>query len=470
VAQPTGAAGANDAGPGALARPAPERRFLLALAVVTLVGIAIRVVYILQWRRDPTASAVTRPNDSSYYFHASRLLAEGKGFVNPFFSAPGHWYQSADHPPLYQLFLASWHRAGLGTPTELLLVTGVCLGGPAVWLAGLAGRAIRGARVGLLGAAAVAVSPNVWSWDGMLLSESMAILTVTLTIWAVYRAWRAPSTWNAALAGGAAALAALSRAELVLLLPFVVLVVLWRRGDDRAPRRRRLVAAGAAAAVLLGPWVGYNMVRFEHPVYLSIGFDITLSSATCDDTYYGRWTGYWSVHCAEAVRDEIRAEHPPTYVLVDGEPRELPVLDQSEEGRYFREDALDYIRAHLGRHAIVVLARLGRATYLWRPLDVARLDANPEGRDLGVAYGGMWTFWALAPLAAVGALGLRRARVPLSPLMVPLATVAAVVAVTFGTSRYRASAEPAICLLAAAGVDVLLRAWSARRAREPAPA
>jgi hypothetical protein len=98
---------------------------------------------------------------------------------------------------------------------------------------------------------------------------------------------------------------------------------------------------------------------------------------------------------------------------------------------------------------------------VWRPFDVARLDANPEGRDLWVTYSGVWTFWGLAPLAAAGAVSLRRARVPVTPLLVPLATVALVVMVTFGTSRYRASAEPALCLLAAAGVDALLRAWRA---------
>ena len=137
--------------------------------------------------------------DSYFFDKASNLLADGKGFLNPFFSRPGHPYQSADHPPLYWMYLAMASKFGFRTSLGHM-VWSTFLGAGAVWTTGLAGRAIAGPRVGLIAAFLAAVYPNVWSWDGMVLSETMALLTVTLAIWSVYRYWRSPTSWNASWA------------------------------------------------------------------------------------------------------------------------------------------------------------------------------------------------------------------------------------------------------------------------------
>jgi hypothetical protein len=434
------------------------RRFWYWLGAIALAGLAVRLVYIWHWRREPTALIVLRDNDAAYYHRASRLLADGHGFLNPFFSAPGRPYQSADHPPVYQLFLAGFARLGLDGATDQLVLTATFLGTPTVALSGLAGRALRSDRVGLLAAALVAVAPNVWSWDGMLLSESAAMFAVTLTLWAAYRHVRSPSRSAALVLGGSASLAAMSRAELVLLLPLVALPMVWRRGDD-APRERwrRAGVVAAAAAVIIGPWVVYNLSRFEQRVYLSVGAEITLASATCDDTFYGSGTGYWSYFCAKEVRDSIRVEFPPTYVEVDGEQVEIPQLDQSQEARYFREAATDYLGDHLGRLPVVLVARWGRVLYLWNPTHIVNTDHGIEGRDRWVTRAGWLTFYPLAALAVAGAVSLRRARIPIYPILAVFATVFAAVTLAFGTPRYRASAETALCLLAAASLDAIWR-------------
>src|SRR5262249_14437021 len=156
------------------------------------------------------------------------------------------------------------------------------LGAGTVFATGIAGRAMANARVGLIAAIGAALYPNVWSWDGMILSETMALLTVTLTICAAYRFWRRPSMGNVVLLGAMVGLATLSRAELALLaLVIVVPLALNDRTVDWGARFRRLLAAGAAVLVVVGPWVGYNMTRFEKPVTISSGFDITVLAANC---------------------------------------------------------------------------------------------------------------------------------------------------------------------------------------------
>jgi hypothetical protein len=69
----------------------------------------------------------------------------------------------------------------------------------------------------------------------------------------------------------------------------------------------------------------------------------------------------------------------------------------------------------------------------------------------------------MLPFAIAGAIALRRRRMPLSPLLAVIATVAVTVAITFGSTRYRAPADVAIGLLAAVGIDALVEAWSHRR-------
>ncbi len=441
-----------------------QRRFFVSLTAITILGLAIRVVYVLVWRRSPTNSIVTRPNDAAFYHQAAQLLADGKGFLNPFFSAPGHPYQSADHPPVYQLFLAFFDRLGLSTPTEQMLLTSALLGTPAVWFGGLAGREVFSPRTGLIAAFFVAVYPNVWSWDGMLLSESAAIVFVTLTIWSAYRYWHRPTTANALLLGAMASLAGMSRAELILLLPLVALPLVWRHGIRGArPVAQRIGALALAALVIVGPWVGYNMTRFAHPVYLSVGFEITVASASCDPAWFGPTTGYWSPQCVKPVRDEISARYPPGHAVVDGQVRELPVLDQSQETKYFRQAAVTYIEDHKRRVPAVLLARWGRITGLFRPVQQAQFDWFPEGRDRWVTRLALWCWYPLATFALAGVFVLRKRRTPLYPLLVPLFTVLFAVTAAFASTRYRASAEPAICILAAVAVDAVIE-----RLRAPA--
>lgn len=463
------------------------RRFWYSLGAITAIGWLVRVVYIWHWRREPVAVAMSFPNDASYYHFASKLLADGEGFLNPFFTAPGHAYQSADHPPVYQVFLAAFSLVGLDSPNQQLLITATFLGAPTVWVAGLAGRAIRSERVGLLGAALAAISPNVFSWDGMLLSESAAIFFVTCTIWTAYRYRAQPSGRRAALLTAAAALAAMSRAELILLGLLVVLPMVIRHGDrNRRAVIGRLAVGVVVASIIIGPWVAANLVRFEDRVYLSVGAEITMASASGDDTYYGDGTGYWSVFAACDVRAAIRVEHPPEFVVERGVLRratdedrsrpfacpnaellEVPVLDQSEEAPYFRTAATTYIRDHLDRLPVVVVARWGRTLYLWNPAHVVRADSGIEGRTWWVANVGWWTFYPLAMLALGGAVSLRRARVPVYPVAAVFLTVAAAVTLAFGTPRYRASAETALCLLAAVGIDALVTWIRTSRTRRP---
>jgi 4-amino-4-deoxy-L-arabinose transferase-like glycosyltransferase len=413
------------------------RTFRRTLIAIVLVGLAIRVAYVLAFRQHEPLEG-----DSIHYHVGAILLADGEGFIAPLAAVKGVIFEAADHPPLYLLWLTLPSLVGIDGPVAHMLWT-CLLGSASVVVIGLVGREVAGPRVGLIAAGLAAIYPNIWSHDGMLLSESMAIFTVALVLLLAYRYWHQPSPARILWLGVACGLAALSRPELLLLVPFVLLpLVLITRTIDLGRKLRWLAVGGAATAVVLAPWVGYNLTRFEHPVFLSTGFEVTLRIGSCDEAYYGRLTGYFSFQCG------------------DPNPTET---DQSVRAIGYRKDALDYIGDNKARTPVVILARWGRVTGLFRPDQQVRLEDLIENRESWVSWASMLTFYPVAGLAIAGGVVLRRRRIPVFPLAALPVIVLISLTIAFGITRFRATAEGALVVLAAVAIDAGVRLLHARR-------
>ena len=436
-------------------------RFALALVALALVGFAIRVVAM-------EVSGPTVPSqlqgDALYYHEAANLLADGKGFIDPYrylyggseevpmadgstrtvVTPKGHEEPTAGHPPMYVSYLAVFSWFGMDT-IRWHQFASILLGTASIVVAGLLGRSLRSPRVGLVTAALVAVYVNVWLSDLVIMSETAAVLFTLLTTAAGLRFWRAPSRGNAALFGAVAALAALSRAELVLYLPIVAAVALWRAPVAWRERVLRFAICGVVSVVVLAPWVIRNNLVMEERVTLSDGTGTVMVQANCDDTYYGAHIGYWSLRCGD----------PQPY----GPNGEL--LDESQRDVAVRARAMDYISAHKGRLVTVVVpARIGRMWGLYEPLEQVRLDIG-ERRPRVLSWIGFMEYLVLAPAAIAGAIiqWRRRGPVLVLGLWAVMATVTA--ATAFGATRYRIAAEVSIVLFAALALDALC-AWIGR--------
>jgi hypothetical protein len=85
-----------------------------------------------------------------------------------------------------------------------------------------------------------------------------------------------------------------------------------------------------------------------------------------------------------------------------------------------------------------------------------------EGRNRDASTMGLMMFYGLAGLSVVGAVSMRRRRIPLMPLGVQFLSVTITSAYTYGSVRFRAPAETALCVLGAVGLVpvVALRRWS----------
>ena len=414
-----------------------DRWFRFGLAAAVLCGLAVRLAYIWFERR-----GVPVLGDAYFYHRGANLLAQGKGYVEPFLYDAGKTVQAADHPPVYMTYLALWSKLGFDSPTWHMVASAL-VGTVTVGLTGIVGRMVGGRRVGVIAGFLAAFYPNLWAYDGFIVSETAAQLAVALVLLATYAWWRQPTRQRAATLGAAIAFGALSRAELSMLavLLLVPLVVFHPLLLGRRERLRQLGISLLVLAVLVTPWSLYNLSRFKEPVLLSGGFEITLDSASCDLTYYGKFTGYWSRECVTNALEK------------SGLP---PDADRSVLGVMYRKDATNYIGDHLSRVPVVIAARLGRVTGLWNVRQQIQLDTFPEGREKWVAHWAWYSYYALALLSIVGAFALRRRKVPVFPLLVFPVIVLISVTITFATTRYRAIAEGVLVVLAAVAIDVII--------------
>lgn len=426
--------------------------FRPALAIVVVAAFALRVAYVFAYRRHFDVGL----GGDAYFYHAgANLLAEGKGFISPQFYKLGVHREAAEHPPLYLLYLAIPSILGMKSVLTHLLWSCV-LGAATVWLVGLLGRAVGGARTGIIAAVLAAIYPNIWAPDGQLQAETLSIFATVAIVLLAYRYREKTSFWRLVIVGIACGLGALARSELILLVPLIVVPLVWATRDrTRKERWQWLGASVLAAAIVVAPWTIYNTTRFAHPILLSAQIDPLLASANCDSVYHGPFGGYFDIQCAIAIHDR---DH---ITLAD---------DESQENEIYRREALKYIRAHMSDLPRVEGVRLLRIVGLYKTSLYVHADWYVEGRrPYWITWSGLYSFWGLAVLATAGAVVWRRRRAhapPMYPLLAPIVVVVITVLVTYASTRFRTTAEPSIVVLAAVALDALwvrLRGYASAR-------
>jgi 4-amino-4-deoxy-L-arabinose transferase-like glycosyltransferase len=415
----------------------PTRGFVIGLAIIGAIALAIRIWWVL------VGYGNYKIGGDSYYYHLTGWsLADGHGFINPldYYLHGGKVTPSAANPPLYGMYLGVVSFFGGWSVTAHRLAS-TLLGTGAVVLIGIVGRQIANERTGLIAAGIAAVYANLWINDGMLLPEPMAALTMVLVLVAAYAFWKRPRWGTAIWLGLALGAAALSRGEVVFLAPLLTLPLVW--GMRQFSWRRRiefLATAAVAMIVLVGPWVGYNMSRFKDPVFMTDHWGTVLENASCHDTYFGQFRGWYQL---------CDLHHYPG--------------DASQEDTVLRKEALRYMRAHLGALPGVMGARVGRLWDVYKPSQTLFLNSVLEGRTKKASRLALWQYYVLMPPALAGLVVLRRRRVPIMPLIAPAIVVTIAAALTYGVLRYRVTVEPGIVLAAAVSIDVVWTSVSNRR-------
>lgn len=406
------------------------RLWLVLAGAASIVGLAVRL-----------AAVLGRPDlhpagDPAEYWLLANYVAEGKGWIEPIiYKGTGVKVQTAKLPPLYTLVLIPCSLVGFKSFFAHRVWSAI-LSAAGVPVAAALGRDVAGRAVGALAAVGVALYPNMWMPASIGMSETISPILAMLVLWAGYRMARDPSVRRAVLLGLAIGFAALARDEMLIFAVLVLLPLAWGRRSLRRSwtDRARLLGAGlAASAVVVVPWVTFNMVRFSHPVLITDRLGVTLATANCPLSWYGPDAGYWSMTCAETAVAGVHG-------------------DESASQSVATRKALDYVDAHLGALPRVEYDRLGRTFAFWNVSQQLSLDVKVENRPSQWVWTGLYAYYALLALSPLGLWRLRRAGVPLFPLLAVLVDVVVVVLIDYGQTRFRATLEPVLVLLAAVAV------------------
>jgi len=426
-------------------RAASFRAQLLVVAGVAFVG---RAAYVVLAKHDQTlATTDIFPGDQFFYSRAADALAAGEGFVTPWhdiavnigLAAEGSAAQhAADHPPLTAIVAApaSFLPGARGDHLFEQRFIMCAVGAAVVVMVGLLAREIAGRSVGLTAAIVAAIYPGFWINDGLVMAESLTALTVAGALYVAARYRTAPSARFAGWLGAWIGLAALARAESLLLIPLVVVPLMWVTHPELRHRVVRTVVAGLATAIVIAPWVIPNLVRFEEPVLMSHGDGLVLVGANNDAVYNGGGIGFWL----------------PPGEFIDATSR-FDDTDPSVDSVEMREQATTYIGDHLRDQPRVMAARLGRLWSVYRPLNTATLNTQ-EGRELWASHLSIVALYLLAPLAAIGwwQAGRGWARWLLVSMVVHVSLMGALF---YGVPRFRTPAEVTLVVAAAIGLHWL---------------
>jgi 4-amino-4-deoxy-L-arabinose transferase-like glycosyltransferase len=408
---------------------------MLVVGGIAALGLALRIWYLLHVVGDSSLVG-----DGLEYHGLARVVADGYGFVSPIASPASAAPVTAHKPPLYPLLLALVSLAG-GTGYVAQQIASAVVGTGTVVVCALLARRLAGPRAALIAAALGAVYPVFLVADASLRAESLFAFLMALALLAAYRVADQPSGWRVAQLGFVVGLAALTRAEGILLLVLLAVPVVWRATPTGRARKVALVAA--VCVLTVAPWSVRNTIVFGEPVLLTTSYGDLIAGANCDATYSGRWVGSWNFECVLHATGE----------------------DEAEVARHLRARGIDYALDHSGRLPVVMAVRALRPWGFYDPDGEATLKTFGEGRSKTANWLGLVACWLLLLLAPLGLVVLRRRGRPILPLLAPFALVLIVSVTAYGILRFRAAADVALIVLGAVALDALVGSVVATRSR-----
>ncbi len=399
----------------------------IVLAALVIVGLAARIGLAF-WLPSDRAALEALPDQLEYFDLAASLLDDGQLVTvdDRYLAAQPLRAQRMAGYPLFVAALGANVTAVRLAQAGLDVVTALAAFGIArTWLT---------PRLSLVAAAGVLLSPFLIYFSALLLTESLFACLLTLGLLGVLKARDRAAWWWVGI--GLLALSVHVRPTGALLAVAVALVAAFLPGrhpsrpDTRWPLPAGLTA-GLLVGVILSPWIVRNGIVLERFVPATTNGGITL---------YDGWNP-----------DNTTGGSDQSFV---GRMPQLGLMDEVDRSTYLRKKAMAAIGFDPIRAAWLSVKKVGRT---WSPVPLSEL-----GSPLKVLAGAIYA----VPLFALAAIGLFAGRLPGSAKLL-LATPALVLtlahAATVGSLRYRLPADPALAVLAAAGVAVLAGGLRARR-------
>jgi 4-amino-4-deoxy-L-arabinose transferase-like glycosyltransferase len=365
----------------------------------------------------------------------------------------GHWFDGFGvlikrRAPLYPLVIGAVYFV-FGEHDRLIFVLHALLFAATCVLAYDIGRRLFNRRTGIIAGLACALNPMMLRYIPSLHLETQLTVLVTLLIWLMVRFYERPSVRNGLFVGVVGGLATLTKA-VILLYPLVFAVGILlafraarRRGENRpAPWKALLVLFLAMGCTIL-PWTIRN--------YRASGHFVLVSTGTSDAFLRG---------FIFSEPDYITLKKPPYTDAENASNAYFQSLakaqgtvwerDDYETDQILNEEAKRRLFAEPG--AVARKTAIGLFTF-WYELTSLKNSALALG--LAVVA---WVF------AVIGWRQARRERRPAWLILLPIFYLNIVLAFLLALGRYSVPILPALMIMAAFGVDTLLKRRAASRA------
>jgi Dolichyl-phosphate-mannose-protein mannosyltransferase len=421
-----------------------------ALIVIVVVAFALRLGWVLAVRT--SAPTDWRPSGDQYgYYHAAQSIAHGRGYVSFITGEPTAYYPIGFPAILATLF---WLVRVTPLPDNYMLaanVLHVVVGTASVVLAYLIGRRLFGRLGGLLGAAILAVFPNLVYQVATLQLETMFIFwSLAALAILVGHDWSRglPSTRRLLAFGFVLGVSVLVRPFSIWFVGALFVALLVARAGWR--RSLRLAAIPLAVVVLMSvPWTIRNAIRMDAFVPMSTNTGDTL----CLDRSMNA-TGVFHWADREACAD--------------------PDLPEVERNRANTRKAIDFVIEHptrelvqIGRRARLIFGSDNDGVVAANTLGGGQViddDTSALLEDIADVV-----FDVLMVLAGVGVIVLvasrRRNRPEVALVLLSMAGLAVIPLLLWGNPRFHLPVSPFLAILAggavAVGIELLRRRGSA---------
>ena len=406
------------------------RRELQLLALLVVIGLVLRVVYVLL-TKDHSLGV-----DEADYDEAGRFATDGRWFwFTPPYGVP---HASMWKAPVYPAWIGIVYTVtGGGAGTLVLLQT--LLGPLVIVLTWLLARRLFGSRAALAAAALAAVYPHMWQWEATLHPEALALPLSLLFYLAVLG--RQPTPRRVFTAGVLLGVLLLVRptSGVIVALPAVAwwITAGFRRGVGAT------AVTACVGVLVVAPWTVHNLIVHDAFVPISVQ-DAAVSGTFNDDAANdGDHPWAWRVYVARD-RDIFRKPRP-----------------EATFRRQLQRRAIDYVLDHPTSVPKAFfwngVLRTWDLTTPSEVLDQTRYDGRVRWVE-GVALA---MYWPLLVLALIGLWRQRHRRELVWPVM-GLALLSSVVFTIAAASRYRVPLEPLVVIFAC---SLLAPPWR----REPQP-
>lgn len=374
---------------------------------------------------------------SPYFFSehvqiAKNILA-GKGYSF-------HWYglgaagDGSFMPPPYVAVILIAHMVFPSMPWLAIQVFQAVLSACTTVMIYFIGREIFAEPVGVVASGLLAVYPPTLGYVLAIQTLILETFLVTSTVLACVH-WQKNGTWKqASVLGFALGLAALSRSNLILLLPLLLIWMVLRRGRRGVTH---FVVMTGVFVLVLGPWVLRNSLVHEEFVLVSTEGGFTMfegNNINATGASYRRQGDVWKQYPELA--------------------RELAPLSEAARDRRLYQESIAFIRTHPKETVVLALKKF---VYFWW--------FRPRFIEGGVHDGYPWYFGFIymgsyAVLLGFSTLGLGLSSGNYKDLLIfyALFLIQIFVSMVFQAgSRFRGILEPLLIVLAAYGVVCVLR-------------